>query len=148
MLEPDQSAWSFCCSSDQCWSCPPALPVSKTLLNYCCWGAEAAHCFRSQWGKALHTREKTDFFMKTAWEETSNLYAGCNFIGHRKVWTQGFQLEKAHSPSGNINRPFCPALMVPRRGFPSVLPSARYLLRIPEVYAGQRRWFTGKHGNQ
>jgi len=36
-----------------------------------------------------------------------------------KVWTRVFQLEKAHSLSGNFNRPFCPAMMISRRGFPA-----------------------------
>lgn len=75
--------------------------------------------------------------MKISIEESSNLIARLNFMGFElKV----FRCKKPHSLSGNIRRPFCPVLMIPSRGLPSLLPSEGFLIDIPEVYAGQKKY--------
>lgn len=78
-----------------------------------------------------------DFCMKTAIEDSSNLIARLNFTGFElKV----FRCKKTpHSLSRNVKRPFCPVLMIPSRGLPSVLPSEGFLIDIQEVYAGQSK---------
>lgn len=87
--------------------------------------------------KALQARKKMDFCMKTGIEDSSNLIARLNFIGFElKV----FRCKKTpHSLSRNVKRPFCPVLMIPSRGLPSVLPSEGFLIGIQEAYAGQSK---------
>lgn len=136
--EPDETAWSSSCSSDQCWSCSPGIPGYEQIfsIELLLPGSQVLqHTVLGVLGeKALQARKKMDFFMKTAMEESSYLIARLNFMGFElKV----FRCKKPHSLSSSIKRHFCPVLMIPSRGLPSVLPSEGFLTDTPGVYAGQ-----------